>query len=135
MPRSSASMPVSRYSGMKRMAEVWKPRHDTLPAITIVTQTSTKMPYSKLPIQRARKTWLTKRDRRADDADGEGDERHAAGLALAATVVDQGIDAVEKRLGTQNHALRQQTPGRCGSGKAHAIHSVSRSASTLCRRH
>ena len=42
------------------MTEVWKPRQETLPAITIVTQTSTKMPYSKLPIQRARKTWLTK---------------------------------------------------------------------------
>ena len=26
----------------------------------IVVQTSTKMPYSKLPIQRARNTWLTK---------------------------------------------------------------------------
>ena len=31
-----------------------------MPAITIVTQTSTKMPYSKLPIQRASSTWLTK---------------------------------------------------------------------------
>ena len=60
MPRSSASMPFSRYSGMKRMTEVWKPRQETLPAMTMVTQTSTKMPYSKLPIQRARNTWLMK---------------------------------------------------------------------------
>ena len=42
------------------MTEVWKPRQETLPTMIIVVQTSTKMPYSKLPIQRARSTWLTK---------------------------------------------------------------------------
>ena len=42
------------------MTEVWKPRQDRLPTMIIVTQTSTKMPYSKLPIQRASSTWLTK---------------------------------------------------------------------------
>ncbi|EHK57928.1 hypothetical protein MAXJ12_07397 [Mesorhizobium alhagi CCNWXJ12-2] len=42
------------------MMEVWKPKQEMLPAITIVVQTRTKMPYSKLPIQRASRTWLTK---------------------------------------------------------------------------
>ena len=60
MPRSSAIMPRSRYSGMKRMTEVWKPRQARLPTMTIVTQTRTKMPYSNEPIQRAISTWLTK---------------------------------------------------------------------------
>ena len=42
------------------MTEVWKPRQERLPTMTIVVQTSTRMPYSKEPIQRAISTWLTK---------------------------------------------------------------------------
>ena len=40
--------------------EVWKPRQERLPRISIAVQTRTKTPYSNPPIQRARKTWLAK---------------------------------------------------------------------------
>ena len=120
MPRSSASMPFSRYSGMKRMTEVWKPRQDTLPAMTMVTQTSTKMPYSKLPIQRARNTWLMKAMAARNDADGEGDDRHAAGLAALVGREQHGVDPAEQRPGTQREALGQKPVGGRCRGKTHA---------------
>ncbi len=115
------------------MTEVWKPRQDTLPAITMVTQTSTKMPYSKLPIQRARNTWLMKAIAGADDADGEGDQRHAAGLAALVGAEQHGVDAPKQRPCAQRQALRQQPVGGRCRGKAHALLSVSVGADSLCK--
>ena len=47
----------------------------------IVVHTSTKMPYSKLPIQRASSTWLTKAMTALTTRIDEGDQRDAARLA------------------------------------------------------
>ena len=112
MPRSSASMPFSRYSGMKRMTEVWKPRQDTLPAITMVTQTSTKMPYSKLPIQRARKTWLMK--------------------AIAALTMRMAKAMTDMRLASpRSSALNSTASTRPSNGRARSARRSGRSLSAV----
>ena len=96
------------------MTEVWKPKQDRLPAITIVTQTSTKMPYSKLPIQRASSTWLTKAIAGAEDADGEGDQRHAAGLAAL-------VGGRRARASTRSSSGRARSARRSGSSRSAVV--------------
>ena len=83
-----------------------------MPAITIVTQTSTKMPYSKLPIQRARKTWLTK--------------------AIAALTMRMAKAMTDMRLASpRSSALNSTASTRPSSGRARSARRSGRSLSAV----
>ena len=104
-----------------------------MPAITIVTQTSTKMPYSKLPIQRARKTWLMKAIAALTMrmAKAMTDMRLASPRSSALN--STASIAPEQRPRAQRQALRQEpVSGRC-RGKAHALLPVLCQAHSLCK--
>ena len=96
--------------------------------MTIVTQTSTKMPYSNEPIQRAIKTWLMKamtaltmRMEKAMTDMRPASPRSSAVNSTASTRSSNGRVRSAKR-------SRQEPPGSRGRGKAHPIHSVFRPA-------
>ena len=58
------------------------------------------------------------------DADGEGDDRHAARLATLVGAGKHGIDAAEQRPRAQRQALRQQPVGGRCRGKPQVLFSV-----------
>ena len=87
----------------------------------IVVHTSTKMPYSKLPIQRASSTWLTKamtaltmRMRKAISEMRPASPRSSAVKSSASSRPSQ-------RPRPQRKARRQKPISRRGGGKAHAL--------------
>ena len=82
--------------------------------MTIVTQTSTKMPYSKPPIQRASSTWLTKAMTALTMRMAEGDQRHAAGFAALVGGEQHGVDAAEQR-------PQRAAPGAAGKKRSAVI--------------
>ena len=115
IPRSSARWPVSRYSGMKRMMEDWKPRQERTAQDDHRRQTEHEgLPYSKPPIQRARKTWLGKAMAAlAMRKIKKGQMGQSAGFGAVAARREDVVDAA----GANRKARRASHPGRKPSGR------------------
>ena len=100
--------------------------------MTIVVHTSTKMPYSKLPIQRASSTWLTKAMTALISRIAKAISEMRPASPRSSAVKIMRVEPVEQRPRAQRKARRQKPVSRHGGGKAHALLSVFR-ASTLSR--
>ena len=86
----------------------------------IVVHTSTKMPYSKLPIQRASSTWLMKAMTALKMRIAKAITEMRPASPRSSAREQQRVQPVEQRPRAQRQALRQKPVCRRGGGKAHA---------------